>query len=257
MFSAVAQGEALQARLLRDDAENKAPQTPLQVPILEGCSTPKAYPALTPEERDRSNELLSKFQLAMTTEEVAFLSSFLLDANTKVYFEYGMGGSTRLACHLGGDRLRMYAIDSSLEWVRRVNQTECIQAGAQKGRVTVRAVNIGPVGAWGTPNSTKSRHLWPRYSRAIASVREPVNLVLVDGRFRVACALTAFLRQPKAVVLLHDAERTAPEFSYPALCEAADRVVAAGRLVQYRLKPGVTSEHLRELLHKYEFLSGR
>jgi hypothetical protein len=254
--SADALDDARHSRVLQDDAANKGKNL-LQVPILEGCSTPVARPALTREERDKANEMLSKFHLAMSAEEVAFFSSFLLNSDTKVYFEYGMGGSTRLACHLGGDRLRIYAVDSSKEWVQRVNHTECIKAGAQQGRVSVRAVNIGPIGAWGMPNGTTWKHLWPRYSRAIASVREPVDLVLVDGRFRVACALTVFLRQPKAVVLLHDAERTAPEYSYPALCEVADRVAAGGRLVQMRLKPGVTSEQLRQLIHKFEFLTGR
>ena len=71
---------------------------------------------------------------------------------------------------------------------------------------------------------------WPAYWRDPWEAAGPVDLVLVDGRFRVACALAGLSRlDPDAVLLVHDFWDRA---SYRApLLRHFDMLGSAGTLV--------------------------
>jgi len=52
-------------------------------------------------------------------------------------------------------------------------------------------VNIGEIGDWGFPTSRNNMSTWLTYSETIWKHGRTADLVLVDGRFRLACALQA------------------------------------------------------------------
>ena len=60
--------------------------------------------------------------------------------------------------------------------------------GVVSNRISLFHVNIGPVLSYGKPTS-KNHVGFAHYSGAIGILTEPFDLVLVDGRFRVACFL--------------------------------------------------------------------
>ncbi|HAR60700.1 MAG TPA: hypothetical protein DCS18_10960, partial [Alcanivorax sp.] len=55
----------------------------------------------------------------------------------------------------------------------------------------VHAEDIGPTKEWGFPVSDAARHRFPAYGEAIHRHDQAFDLILVDGRFRVACVLNA------------------------------------------------------------------
>lgn len=61
------------------------------------------------------------------------------------------------------------------------------------GQFSIHGVDIGEVRNWGYPKNTTVNESWLSYSRAILTYGLEADLVLVDGRFRVACALHAVL----------------------------------------------------------------
>jgi hypothetical protein len=61
------------------------------------------------------------------------------------------------------------------------------------GQFSIHGVDIGEVGAWGYPTNSTNSRTWPSYSESILKYGHEADLVLVDGRFRVACALYAVL----------------------------------------------------------------
>ena len=61
------------------------------------------------------------------------------------------------------------------------------------GQFSIHGVDIGEVGDWGVPKNLTNSSTWPSYSDAILKYGYEADLVLVDGRFRVACALHAVL----------------------------------------------------------------
>jgi hypothetical protein len=70
--------------------------------------------------------------------------------------------------------------------------------------------DIGPTREWGNPADRSKVHLWPRYCSGvwarIANERLPQpDLVLIDGRFRVACLLaTLVMGRPGTRILFDD-----------------------------------------------------
>lgn len=111
-------------------------------------------------------------------------------ANSQSYLEFGSGGSTYLAATLGIPTIAVEGDHAFADAVRRQ-----LPAG---NKVTLISAPIGLTGPWGVPvpgSPTKSRVTrWRSYidlpfAELGKSGRPFPDLVLVDGRFRRACAL--------------------------------------------------------------------
>lgn len=117
--------------------------------------------------------------------------------------EFGCGGST--AVLLGAGIGRLASVDSDPAWLARVAADPGCAEAAATGRLRLIPIDIGPTGDWGWPRDGHAMHHWPRYWRDPWEQVGSVDLVLVDGRFRVACALAALPRLgPGAHLLIHD-----------------------------------------------------
>ena len=138
---------------------------------------------------------------AMSDAELAVLRGFLRASER--YVEFGAGGSTVLAATLVGRQV--IATDSDPAWLDKVRDA-CRDAATPIAPELVHAA-IGPTAEWGHPAGAEHRALWPAYHEAVWA-REgarDADLVLVDGRFRVACALRALLETgADALVAIHD-----------------------------------------------------
>ena len=64
-------------------------------------------------------------------------------------------------------------------------------------------INAKPNG-WGYPSDETKKENWEKYSRSILNHDEIFDLILVDGRFRVACALCSLYKMDENSVLLFD-----------------------------------------------------
>ena len=138
-------------------------------------------------------------QPAMTPAEQALLAAAV--AGRRSGLEFGCGGSTGLM--LDGGLPRLLSIDSDRAWLERVAAANA--AALAEGRLRLLHVDLGPTGAWGIPTDPASLPRWPAYWRDPWEAAGEVDLVLIDGRFRVACALAGLVRLPPgALVLVHD-----------------------------------------------------
>lgn len=122
---------------------------------------------------------------------------FFLELLTSVgtYLEFGMGGSTVLAAMHG---VRFVSVDSDPYFMRAVRKKIKDNGHDDPERQSFIHGDVGPTEAWGTPvlhRATPARvQRWRRYIDAPwAAMKDKPGpyLVLVDGRFRVACALAA------------------------------------------------------------------
>jgi hypothetical protein len=138
---------------------------------------------------------------AMTANEVACYVRYLKAATAVL--EYGVGGSTVLAAECGVRSL--YSIDSDADWVAKVAAHPSVAGMVSAGRAKLVHADIGPVGAWGWPLSYRYIVRWPRYASRLWSDRFKPDLVLVDGRFRVSCIMTALRHgAPGLKIAVHD-----------------------------------------------------
>jgi len=211
------------------------------------------------EELTRASETIQDIKIVMTVREVALFERYI--ANATSYFEFGCGGSTILACKVGRPNLYVASVDSNQEWIDNVKSNQHVAARSEKGLAHISIVNIGPVGKWGYPTQSvhESQGAWYLYSQAIAMIGKEFDLVLVDGRFRVACLLQSFISNPKASVLIHDFFDTQANHHnvYKALLKVSDVVARADTLVVLRPKPSIRKEDLMKMYATYIHVADR
>lgn len=127
---------------------------------------------------------------AETTELPQSVIDFLKQnlAPDKVFLEFGSGGSTSITSSLGTKVLSVESDPKYVAAIRNLPNTIAIQA------------DFGIVGPYGTPifyPFRKMRRKWGEsYSNLVWNLFPDLNVdfVLIDGRYRVACALSAILR---------------------------------------------------------------
>jgi protein O-GlcNAc transferase len=109
---------------------------------------------------------------------------------SKIYFEYGSGGSTYQAS-IRNNITKIYSVESDKTWLN------ILQQKIKSNNVTYffNEMNARP-NTWGNPgpNSTQIQHI--NYSNYLRKLPKPqqksIDLILIDGRFRVACCLKCF-----------------------------------------------------------------
>jgi hypothetical protein len=127
-----------------------------------------------------------------------------LEAST-TYVEFGSGYSTAMA--LASKTQRIHVVESDPEWIRRLQIREDVTKGERSGRLVFQHVDIGPVRQLGAPADIRTWPSWRRYySDVWAALGSTIpDVVLVDGRFRVACALAAIrFVSPDTRIVIHD-----------------------------------------------------
>jgi hypothetical protein len=185
----------------------------------------------------------SDFVLTLPPDEATFLRDTY--ATAKVILEYGSGGSTFQALRTGATSI--FSVESDPDWALRIVQT--LEPLDAERRVRVYFANIGDVVEWGRPKTIdgyRRYHLYPTGIWDTPWFRQP-DVVLVDGRFRVACFLTVLLRTTQPVTLLFDDYGDRPEYHWiEDLLPVARR---AGRMAVFEITPGLAlpSRHLTRI----------
>jgi len=138
---------------------------------------------------------------AMSSNEIACLQKYLDNATN--YFEFGMGGSTVLANNTA-NIIKITCVESDIRWVNKVEDF------CKSPKITTHVPGFS-AGVLGKPLNrfkkiTESEKLlWESYSKTINNTNELYDLILVDGRFRVACGLAAHANiKPSGFLLVHD-----------------------------------------------------
>ncbi|QNN67126.1 hypothetical protein H9L13_10915 [Sphingomonas lutea] len=154
-------------------------------------------------------------------------------AKASLYLEYGSGGSTILADRLGvrtisveGDRFYAKAVRSAL----RLNSS-----------VRIIAPHMGITGEWSMP-LFRAAQKGRRYVEAPFSCLNSAcaDLVLVDGRYRIACTLAAAKKASETgtvATIIVDDYRDRPQYSVLEKYLGVPKCV--GRSAVFRVRPGL------------------
>lgn len=125
--------------------------------------------------------------------------------NCRVYGEYGCGLSTDYV--LKNTNCPIISIDSSSEWVALVKK----KANYSK-QLDIYYIDVGVVGDWGRPIDYEKRENFKDYVNQLWEQNLKPDLVLIDGRFRVACFLNCLLKSPIGTVIIFDDYTNRPEY---------------------------------------------
>lgn len=154
-------------------------------------------------------------------------------ARAEVILEYGSGGSTLIAA--AGQHRQVTTVESDEAWAQ--NLTAVLARDFPDAPVRVHWVDVGPTRAWGRPATDQG---WRRYHRYPLSVWDrpdflPPEVILIDGRFRVACFMAALLRTTRPTTVLWDDYVQRPP--YARVERFAKPVEFVGRMARFELRP--------------------
>jgi hypothetical protein len=151
---------------------------------------------------EQEKMLVTNVTMLMTLSERVMLLREL--SKVQSYFEYGSGGSTEIACKFPS--LQYATLDNNFAFLSSlVSNSSCLQKGITDGRLFAQYIDIGPIGDFGNP-TTNDTSLWHTYPSAILNhPGSRPELVLIDGRFRVASAMVSLLAVDRNTkILFHD-----------------------------------------------------
>ncbi|WP_108468983.1 hypothetical protein [Polynucleobacter difficilis] len=134
-------------------------------------------------------------QLAKFFSNQALESSFIL--------EYGSGSSTEFLIQ---NKKKCMSVESDYVFFLNLLQKISIQ-GYALSTIPV-FVDIGPTKEWGHPLDTSKQSNWHTYSlrpwEILNNAKITPDLVLIDGRFRVACMLATLANITKPTKIIFD-----------------------------------------------------
>lgn len=175
-------------------------------------------------------------------ERALFLDSL---RKAKRYFEYGSGGSTVWAVREG---LEVHGVESDAAWVNSLRK--------KLGPLCqVEVVDIGPTGDWGMPTTNQHSDKFPGYSRAIDQHMKAFDLILVDGRFRVASTMAAlqhllkYAEDPtKSRIFIHDFWNRPGYHAVLEFLETLEKVDTAGL---FRIRSNIDPARVASVWKQY------
>ena len=133
------------------------------------------------------------FKPEMTDKDLKAFSYFMKKEN--IYFEFGSGGSTNLAFYY--KLKKIYSVESDINWHNKLKINNI--------NITYLTVDLKAIpNKFGTPGSGTNVEDWKKYIQAYKSEYN-ADIILIDGRFRVACGLDIFSKiKYDTLVLIHD-----------------------------------------------------
>ncbi|MDO5657524.1 MAG: hypothetical protein Q4G36_04300 [Paracoccus sp. (in: a-proteobacteria)] len=177
------------------------------------------------------NEVDGGIEPFMPEAETAHLRSVYEEAD--VILEYGSGGSTQMAAQM--PQKFIMSSESDKEWARSLRHK--LSLAKVQSRVIVHHVDIGETGPWGRPQSSLAWRKFFRYPNDIWDqvwFRHP-DVILIDGRFRVACLVTSMLRIERPTLVLFDDYGVRPLYHEIEDLIRPRRMI--GRMAEFMIEP--------------------
>lgn len=176
----------------------------------------------------------------MTPHETVLFESYLWSEDYQQYLEFGAGEST----------LKALAADMD------VTTVEADPRFLPKGTIPnfyPHIVDLGKLKTWSRPADTSRKHIWPLYSSIPFASGQEYDLILVDGRFRVACLLQSILNCPNAVIMCHDFTTSDPLRPYTSVLPFVDTIARADSLMVFFPKLPLPVRTIQALLQEAQY----
>lgn len=181
----------------------------------------------------------------MTKDELKLLHTKL--ESSTCYLEYGSGKSTEYVATLESLDLIVSVESDKAFWNDRVLSNPIVRKRIERGELKPIFPNLGETGAWGVPTGDDLKFLWPNYALSPHN-NNGFDLILVDGRFRVACILASALALPECDILVHDFWQRK---KYHIVLQYCDVIGEADTMVCLRAKSDADKKEMSRILSKY------
>lgn len=166
-----------------------------------------------------------------------------LVSESTCYAEYGSGESTLYVSEASTSPIR--SIETDPKWVDLVR-------GKLPRRGEIVRVDLGPTGRWGRPDTFDQADQFMTYISAPFAGGYSPDLVLIDGRFRVACFLYSVLHSAPGTKIVFDDYVTRPFYHIAETVVPADKI--GPRQAIFTRPEKIDDSRVRFLLDKFEYV---
>jgi hypothetical protein len=164
----------------------------------------------------------------------------------KSYAEYGCGASTIWMAKNTAAQIR--AVDTSADWVKKMHEN------VGTDRADIQWIDCGPLRKWGVPLGFGKRGNFKTYADAPWTDGQSIDVVLVDGRFRVSCFLASLANADAGTKIIFDDYTDRPH--YHVVEELVERQQICGRQCLFEVPPKAKMdlEKLDHLRIRFEYV---
>lgn len=200
------------------------------------------------KKNNKVNYVKDNFPIRLSDEERKFLINNISTA--KRYLEFGSGGSTFLAL-IETSIENITSVESDKKWLEHLEKWQIISENINK-RLRFLHIDIGKTGEWGIPIELNRKELFPSYSKKAFLSGVNYDVIFIDGRFRVACAIQAILNSSKDTkIIIHDFINR-PQ--YHVILDYTDIVDTVDSMVLLKIKENYNINQLIQLYEKYKYI---
>ncbi len=176
-----------------------------------------------------------------------------ISSNKTTFLEYGSGGST---IYLLKKKKDVFSVESNPEFYNYMNSIDLVRKSQDKN-LHYQLIDLGATNQWGKPLSDEKSSDWSAYYSKIWEQIDPavdkLDLIFIDGRFRVSCCLFSILKLKEynwkdPLIVMHDFWRRK---HYHVVLNFLQEIQTAQNLACFRLKDDIDVAAVRAALHDY------
>jgi hypothetical protein len=198
----------------------------------------------------------NNFVWLMTENEQTIFTQYV--KNAKLYLEFGLGGSTIAALKNGGGKV--YSVESSKDWIQYMEKKyKIISLSKKSERLCLIHADIGNTRNGGYPiisNNENNFDCFLNYSKKIFEdypETKNADVVLVDGRFRIACCLSVLLENKNnPVIMFHDFWLRPQYHAVKKFIEIIDRVDS---MMVCKKKDNISNAEILNVFDNFKYVS--
>ncbi|MBF7042289.1 glycosyltransferase family 2 protein [Campylobacter volucris] len=200
----------------------------------------------------RSNREIQKykyfFPMCATKNEIKLFLTYVV--KSKHYLEFGCGGSTFLTAYCSSANI--YSVESDINFINFLSKNEIINNSLKNSRLKFFHINIGETTEWGYPSSLEYKNNFQLYSQKVFSIIDAclIDLIFIDGRFRVACVLNSILNCPKSIYMFHDFFNRKEK--YDVVLEFLECIDKVDTLAVFKIKDNIDNGRVKKYYEKYK-----
>lgn len=181
------------------------------------------------------------------SQKIYFINQLQKSTN---YLEFGSGGSTFEANKYVKNKV--YSVESDELWINKINS---YLIDNNNNKITFFHIDIETIpNNWGYPGQDCSDEKKQKYSNIMDCIDDPyiIDTILIDGRFRVACALNILPYITKNTIVIFD-DFLNRQHQYGIVLEYYDIVKKIDNMVELSKKEDITCPD--EIIKKYELIA--
>lgn len=196
------------------------------------------------------------FEWVMTENEQKLFMRYV--ENAKIYLEFGSGGSTIAA--LSNSEGKVYSVESSKDWIQSMEKKyKIIRLSKKSERLSLIHADIGNTGNMGYPIISGNENdfdVFLNYSQKIFrdySEIKDADIVLIDGRFRVACCLSVLLESHNNPIIMFHDFWTRPQ--YHVIKKFVDIIERSDSMMVCKKKDKISNNEILNVFDNFKYVS--